>query len=91
MSPAGRSLVSVLPDHLPHFDPTGLHCLHVNRLLHRDLTPENLVFSAEGGLRIIDFGMARQAAAPIDAPKEAGVGAFSSRTAGQDGDGDALG
>ena len=36
----------------------GLCSLHSNRLLHRDLKPDNIMFSAGGCVRIIDFGMA---------------------------------
>ena len=50
----------------------GLHCLHSNRLLHRDLKPDNIMFSAASGLRIIDFGMAREELSPPPAAPTAG-------------------
>lgn len=37
----------------------GVHYLHVNSVLHRDLKPQNILLSADGGVRIGDFGLAR--------------------------------
>ena len=35
----------------------AVHCLHAIRLVHRDVKPANLLFSAAGELRLIDFGL----------------------------------
>ena len=37
----------------------GLHHLHSNFILHRDLKPDNLMLATDGTLKFIDFGMAR--------------------------------
>jgi len=33
--------------------------LHVNGVIHRDLRPENFVFTPSGYLKLIDMGIAR--------------------------------
>lgn len=37
---------------------SGLDYLHFNLIVHGDLKPENLLMSAEGQLKISDFGSA---------------------------------
>jgi serine/threonine-protein kinase len=37
----------------------GLHCAHVNGVLHRDVKPANIMLLKDGGVKIIDFGIAR--------------------------------
>jgi hypothetical protein len=36
----------------------GLHYAHLKKLLHRDVKPANLMLSAEGRVKIVDFGLA---------------------------------
>ena len=36
----------------------GLEYAHAKRVLHRDVKPDNLMFDAEGGLKVTDFGIA---------------------------------
>jgi serine/threonine protein kinase len=33
--------------------------MHCNFVMHRDLKPDNMMFTADGTLKIIDFGMAK--------------------------------
>ena len=37
----------------------GLHYAHEREVLHRDVKPENVMFSADGVLRVTDFGIAK--------------------------------
>jgi serine/threonine-protein kinase len=38
---------------------TALHHAHTKGVLHRDVKPENLMFSADGVLKVTDFGIAK--------------------------------
>jgi len=37
----------------------GLDAAHENGILHRDLKPENIILRSDGGVKIVDFGIAR--------------------------------
>ncbi|EFN52208.1 hypothetical protein CHLNCDRAFT_26970 [Chlorella variabilis] len=37
----------------------ALHYLHTNRIIHRDMKPQNILISANGAVKLCDFGFAR--------------------------------
>jgi cyclin-dependent kinase 14 len=42
----------------------GLDYIHQRKILHRDLKPQNLLISAQGELKLADFGLARAKSIP---------------------------
>lgn len=74
----GRSLRAYLQEY-GHFEPGfvtdvvdvlagALHYAHGRGLLHNDLKPDNLLLTADGVLKVVDFGLAALAHAPRQGP-----------------------
>jgi len=47
-------------------DDQGIAFCHDNRVLHRDLKPQNLLINRRGELKIGDFGLARAFGVPVN-------------------------
>jgi serine/threonine protein kinase len=43
----------------------GIYYLHIHRVIHRDVKPDNLLLDAEGHLKLCDFGLSRVFSIPI--------------------------
>ena len=44
----------------------GIDFCHANRIMHRDLKPQNLLINSKGQLKLADFGLARAFGIPVN-------------------------
>lgn len=65
MDNAGKRLSSMLVKSYTQQLLLGLTHVHSNRVMHRDLKPQNLLIDRYGTLKIADFGLARSFGLPI--------------------------
>lgn len=44
---------------------SGVHCCHLQRIMHRDLKPQNILIDQNNNLKLTDFGLARAFSIPL--------------------------
>merc|ERR1719420_1199642 len=68
MKSLGRHLTPEAVKNLSYQLCRGIEFCHQNRIIHRDIKPQNLLIGTEGGrlrLKLADFGLARTYSIPV--------------------------